>query len=59
MTMKRHQTDNANMAKIAGKNKKYGRCQFFCRIMKADRKKKRSLANYFKNLDATHIITVT
>ena len=28
-----HQTDNANMAKIVRKNKKYGRCQIFCKII--------------------------
>ena len=39
MATKRHQTDNTNMAKIARKNKKYGRCQFLAKIIKADRNK--------------------
>ena len=35
MTTKRHQTDNANMAKIARKKKKkYGRCQVFEKFLK-------------------------
>ena len=28
-----HQTDNANMANIARKNKKYGRCRIFYKII--------------------------
>ena len=32
MAMKRHQTDNANMAKIAGKDKKYGVVNFFAEL---------------------------
>ena len=39
MTTKRHQIDNANMAKIARKNKKYGCSHFFRKIIKADTNK--------------------
>ena len=39
MAAKRHQTDNTNIAKIAPKNKKYGRCQILAKIIKADRNK--------------------
>ena len=34
MATKRHQTDNANMAKIARKSRKYGRCQIFAKLWK-------------------------
>ena len=39
MVTKSHQKDNSNMAKIARKNNKYGHCQIFAKIIKADRNK--------------------
>ena len=39
MAKKRPHTDYTDMAKIARKNKKYGRCQILAKIIKADRNK--------------------